>query len=68
MTLQKGWINRQFARVERDVQSWPTWMRREAEMQAVSTQEPSRSMAAGTEAGEPPKSGDDVVQEKRDFR
>ena len=32
MTLQKGWINRQFARVERDAQKWPDWMRRETEL------------------------------------
>jgi hypothetical protein len=49
MTLQKGWINRQFARVERDVQSWPSWMRREAEIQTAPAQEPSRSTGAGQE-------------------
>jgi hypothetical protein len=34
MTLPKGWINRQFARVERDVKNWPDWMRRETELRA----------------------------------
>lgn len=29
MTLKPGWINRQFARVERDARNWPEWMRRE---------------------------------------
>ena len=42
MTLQKGWINRQLARVERDVQNGPSWMRREAETQTAPAQEPSR--------------------------
>jgi hypothetical protein len=32
MTLPKGWINRQFARVERDAEKWPEWMRRETEL------------------------------------
>lgn len=27
--LKPGWINRQFARVEADVKTWPPWMRRE---------------------------------------
>lgn len=36
MTLEKGWINRQFARIERDAQSWPEWMRRDAEIRAAS--------------------------------
>jgi hypothetical protein len=30
MTLRKGWLNRQFARVESDVQKWPASMQREA--------------------------------------
>jgi hypothetical protein len=47
MTLQKGWINRQLARVERDVQNWPSWMRREVEMQTTPAQEPSRSPNVG---------------------
>ena len=34
MTLPKGWINRQYARVERDAQNWPDWMRREMEIRA----------------------------------
>ncbi len=34
MTLSKGWINRQFARVERDAKNWPDWMRRETEIHA----------------------------------
>lgn len=34
MTLPKGWINRQVARIERDVKSWPEWMRRETEIRA----------------------------------
>jgi hypothetical protein len=39
MSFEKGWINRQFARVERDVENWPSWMRREVDMRAAS--EPS---------------------------
>lgn len=53
MTLQKGWINRQFAHVEREAQSWPTWMRREAEMQSAPTTEPSRNGAYEQRAAEP---------------
>ena len=34
MTHEKGWINRQCARMEREVQSWPEWMRREFEIRA----------------------------------
>lgn len=30
MTLNKGWLNRQFARASKDVQGWPSWMKREA--------------------------------------
>ncbi len=28
--LKPGWLKRQFEKVEEDVKSWPTWMRREA--------------------------------------
>lgn len=34
MKLKQGWINRQFARVERDARNWPEWMRRETEVRA----------------------------------
>lgn len=34
MSLRQGWINRQFARVERDAKNWPDWMRRETEIRA----------------------------------
>ncbi len=30
MTLNKGWLNRQFERTSEDVQGWPSWMKREA--------------------------------------
>lgn len=49
MTLEKGWISRQCARIERDVQSWPEWMRREAELRAASMNEPVRPSPADTE-------------------
>jgi hypothetical protein len=39
MSFEKGWINRQYARVERDAENWPSWMRREMDMRAAS--EPS---------------------------
>lgn len=32
--LEPGWINRACARIERDVQAWPAWMREEAERRA----------------------------------
>jgi len=28
MTLPKGWIIRQIARMEKDVATWPEWMKR----------------------------------------
>jgi hypothetical protein len=34
MTLKQGWINRQFARVERDAKNWPDWMQRETQIRA----------------------------------
>ena len=27
--LKKGWLNRQFEKVEKDVKDWPDWMKRE---------------------------------------
>jgi hypothetical protein len=62
MTLQKGWINRQFARVERDVQSWPSWMRREAEVQTAPALEPSRSTGAGQQEGTEAHAGETAVR------
>lgn len=32
MTLNKGWINRQFAEVEQDKVKWPDWMKRETDL------------------------------------
>ncbi len=32
MTLPKGWINRQVARMEKESQSWPDWMKREIDL------------------------------------
>lgn len=31
MEMKRGWINRQFAHVEREAQKWPEWMRRESD-------------------------------------
>jgi hypothetical protein len=28
--LKQGWLGRQFEKVEKDVQNWPNWMKREA--------------------------------------
>jgi hypothetical protein len=30
MELKPGWLNRQFDEVERQIDTWPEWMRREA--------------------------------------
>jgi len=38
MTLNKGWLNRQFDRVSNDVRGWPDWMRREAGFQDDTTE------------------------------
>lgn len=51
MNLPKGWINRQFAHVERDAQSSPTWMRQDRVQSAPST-EPSRNGDQGQTAAE----------------
>jgi hypothetical protein len=39
MNFEKGWINRQFARLERDSQNWPDWMLREIEFRAATNSE-----------------------------
>ena len=44
MSFEKGWINRQFARIERDAENWPSWMRREMDIRAAS--EPSCDLSA----------------------
>jgi hypothetical protein len=51
MTFEKGWINRQFARLERDSENWPDWMRREADLRAAAGQ------SAWSEDGCPPEHG-----------
>ena len=33
MTLQKGWLGKQFAKVAEEIKEWPDWMRREAGFQ-----------------------------------
>lgn len=33
MEFEKGWINRHFARFEKDVETWPAWMRGETEVE-----------------------------------
>lgn len=49
MTLEKGWINRQFARLERDALNWPAWMREEGEHRHTPLPE---SCSAADEAGQ----------------
>lgn len=39
MTFEKGWINKQYGRVERDARSWPSWMRRDSGI-AVQREQP----------------------------
>jgi hypothetical protein len=43
MSFQKGWINRQFARVEREAQNWPTWMQRDTETMVNIAESPTRA-------------------------
>ena len=33
MTLQKGWLDKQFSKVAEEISEWPDWMRREAGFQ-----------------------------------
>lgn len=33
MTLQKGWLDKQFSKVAEEIKEWPDWMRREAGFQ-----------------------------------
>lgn len=60
MTLEKGWLGRQFNHVSNDVQRWPDWMRREAGIgefrpasqhhdndSASAERQPERARAAG---------------------
>jgi hypothetical protein len=48
MTFEKGWINRQFARLERDSQKWPDWMRRETALRAAAdSSSPSPAQGSG---------------------
>lgn len=51
MTFEKGWINRQFAKLERDAQNWPEWLRRETDPRtnSVSTNESESTLGAKTE-------------------
>lgn len=49
MTLEKGWINRQFARLERDALNWPAWMREEVDGRRAPLPE---SCSAPGEAGQ----------------
>jgi hypothetical protein len=46
MTLKQGWINRQFARVERDSRTWPEWMRRETEIRGKEQEDKSEAGAS----------------------
>jgi hypothetical protein len=41
MTLNKGWLSRQFARTSEDVQGWPSWMKREAGFNEPAAERPS---------------------------
>ena len=43
MSLPSGWINRQFARVERDSENWPEWMQRETKARAEALRQDARS-------------------------
>ncbi len=58
MSFEKGWINRQFARVERDAKNWPSWMRREMDMRAASEPTEATRVEPGrrneNQATEPP--------------
>jgi hypothetical protein len=54
MSFEKGWINRQFARIERDAENWPSWMRREIDMRA-------ESESAGSVREKQPRNSDNII-------
>lgn len=51
MILKQGWINRQFARVERDAKNWPDWMKRETQFRAQENK--TKAAPEVTRTGEP---------------
>lgn len=48
MTLKKGWLNRQFTRVESDVRNWPASMRQEAGFPVGQQHVPEHQVASPT--------------------
>jgi hypothetical protein len=58
MTFEKGWINRQFAQIEKDAEKWPNWMRREADWRAAASKTASNASSCTSEAANENKSGD----------
>lgn len=63
MTFEKGWINRQFAKLERDSQKWPGWMRREADLRSA---EANNAVGVSGEPPSPPSAP--VVREAAAFK
>jgi len=51
MTLRKGWLNRQFASVAKEVDQWPDWMQREVRRGAttVRVSTPSQDQKQSTD-------------------
>lgn len=51
MSFEKGWINRQFVRIERESKNWPEWM----------NGEPAVNSSEAMEAARPPNAADESV-------
>jgi hypothetical protein len=43
MTLKAGWLDRQFEKVNEEVNEWPEWMRKEAGFSDTETEKVERS-------------------------
>jgi hypothetical protein len=39
MNLKKGWLNRQFASVAKEVEQWPEWLQHEAKIKKAHVQQ-----------------------------
>jgi hypothetical protein len=57
MTLKAGWLNRQLDKVEKDVQEWPDWMKREAAFAPSVAPGPSKEYAEEPEGRRTIKAG-----------
>jgi len=60
MTLEKGWLDKQFSKVAEEIKEWPDWMQREA---GFKTEHPKPGTAQGTASQSCPASSPDSREE-----